>query len=219
MNLFVLPRLWYRHSPFGFFEPEAGEDGDNGVGGDGALTFSPKRPLFSDRGMNYVKNVSIALCSRGVEPLGVMRSFWDERDGSPDSFDALTPAQRLFVAHEHAKTQMTASWCNMLASIAGFQPCLMYLELDLTNAFCPLGCCRMLEEVLDRWWMDPPKKMVVLGLRGREERIEARRMLELIHLSGESEWVVDEDGEATREGNGEEQSWLCVLLRVDEWAV
>jgi hypothetical protein len=45
-----------------------------------------------------------------------------------------------------------------------------YVNVDFTDAFCPLGCCRPIAACLDHWIVElAPKCLVITGLRAEEE--------------------------------------------------
>lgn len=86
------------------------------------------------------------------------------------TFQSLTFPQRLHAAHESLFVQFLRYWHHhMPVSLEMNIEALKYLEIDLTNAFCPTGCCRSL--VIPRRWIDSlrPTKVVILGLCEHEE--------------------------------------------------
>jgi hypothetical protein len=50
------------------------------------------------------------------------------------------------------------------------KPTLLNLELDFTNAYCPLGCCRIIVDIAPLLAEMQPANVTLLGLRNEGER-------------------------------------------------
>jgi hypothetical protein len=126
--------------------------------------------LFSNTALLKVKRISVSLCLRNSNVPSIMgRSEWADSDiDSPGLFDSMTPAQRRDYAHDLVLEWHGNYRNNMSYSISEFRN-LEAIEVDLTNAYCPMGCCRTFYMT----WalaMRHVKKVRILGSRNDEEK-------------------------------------------------
>jgi hypothetical protein len=158
-NLFVLPHLWHLHEPFV-------DDPNN-------------RALFTTAASSKMKHISVAFCTRAEPSLHptVTRRTWDyyERNNTGarhiGPFDQTDAATRMVQVHQYALDSLMLHRHHMWAGLAQFL-CgdnLTSIEIDLTNAYCAFGCCRLLD--LGWWELDRlmAEKYRVLGLRNNAE--------------------------------------------------
>jgi hypothetical protein len=161
-NLFVLPFLFDEVLPFEDEPVEVQHPTGHG------------RPLFSHRGFQLIRNISISFCSRSHFPLTLTGRDWIARKemGLP-AFEALSFAQRQDIAHHKAKICMEASGGVTDQALGELRSSFRQLEMDFSNAFCPFGCCRFFTmgfTFLDRI---KPHTIRLLGLGdGEGERIK-----------------------------------------------
>ncbi|KAF2114707.1 hypothetical protein BDV96DRAFT_83551 [Lophiotrema nucula] len=149
-NLFVLPIGWEESGPF---------------------NTSPNRSLFSPAGFHLVKNISIALdqrMSKVKNPLNHLRwKFKENRKGF--LFHRLSADERLKFAHDWVLDDVFEDWLDTLHQLKQFER-VDYIEVDFTNAFCPLGDCRPILSVIDGWMFNlAPEVVDVIGLQPGEE--------------------------------------------------
>jgi hypothetical protein len=148
-NTFVLPLEWYLMTPFYF----------------SANRFSRDHILFSRSALKKLKHVSVALSVRATIPLVMVSTDWNQGE-----FEQMDHAQRLVRAHQKALYFLDEDrrrLCENFECLAGLQS----IEIDFTDAYCPVGCCR----VLDMAWSmlsGVAQKVRILGLENTREREE-----------------------------------------------
>lgn len=163
-NLFVLPIRWHKCLPF---LSEASFD----------FQFPRKDKtrfwLFSDAGFHHIRNISFAfdrkigtLCGRNFDD-------WKQSElDNPDiPFEQLSGADRINRIHESLKDDSYEAWQDMLEELVYFTPGFHYVEVDFTNAYCPLGDCRQVSHGLGKWISQiKPAFLDVVGLQSTQER-------------------------------------------------
>jgi hypothetical protein len=180
-------------------------------------TAREKRFLFSGSAVERVKHISIALDNRSDEPITMSHSMWTQQEmKEPGVFDRLSFAQRLRSAHTHAieKLSEERSWVfTVLMAFTG----LWSVEIDVSNAYCPVGCCRMLDIDWDELADLELKTVQILGTRGEAEQsmllYEQERQALIRGIGWEQ--VVEADGfvdEYELTFDGKEDMW-------DQWKV
>jgi hypothetical protein len=156
-NLFVLPLGAHLKQPF----VSADEVGRN------------DRPLFSIRGLRFVQNISLAFVSFQSQPYVHMASDWGTH-GNPDYTDFVDTQARWEHIHQMADLRMSLVLDDIFVALnTQLESTYRYLEMDFTNAFCPIGCCRLLEEACNLTPIETdqsrPEAIALLGLRSEEE--------------------------------------------------
>ncbi|KAJ4345093.1 hypothetical protein N0V95_005940 [Ascochyta clinopodiicola] len=155
-NLFVLPFDFARLLPFIHLEPHG------------------QRFLFSAEAPAKTRHLSIEVSSRTRdEPHTMERGIWDQMDQEgPETFDGRNEQERLQHAHDFSLWRYDAAEVYNINRLQDMHA-LQTLELDYTNAYCPVGCCR-LTKMLRHWDEVLPKmkKVRVLGLRHEDEEKE-----------------------------------------------
>ena len=169
-NLFVLPQHWEKRKPFVEDIPEGAVD----------------RHLFSSKAMIHVQNISVAFSSLpSAAPYTNMSSDWTGESNRQYDYDSMTPAQRLKEAHVEAMDRLSVSWREMYNAIdEQLSGQLGYLEVDFTNAYCPVGCCRMTTTAYCccSFYTDKLKTVTMLGLRNINEEMKMLGRIRYIHL-------------------------------------
>jgi hypothetical protein len=152
--LFVLPPLWWERYPT--------DDLGRAVA-----------PPFSTAASLHVKHISIAFGSQTIKAVAMCSSNWHgwDNDQFPD-IDNRTPAQKL----QHSRENAVASLVNIRDFVweavrQGFQH-LQTIEIDLKDAYCFLGCCRMVNLYWELLADLHLKKIRLLGLQGEAELVE-----------------------------------------------
>ena len=168
-NMFVLPDFLSHRQPI---EHKLKPDGH---------ILSPNRPLFSRIASRYLKNISISFNPRLPAPDILDHSSWRDMEyQSPaQSFDVLQPRERLELAHEHAASCLVDFWDYEIYRLVTFLPPLEdnqihHLEIDITNAYCPIGCCRLVESSYHLISIQRPTSVTFVGLSDKGE--ECRMM-------------------------------------------
>jgi len=175
-NLFVLPDQCTKRQPLAGSGlcSNAAKRGQN-------ISHVPfhDRWLFSAAASRLVKNISVAVSKRSGESscqYAYNHSLWKE-DGK---FDSLVSSARLNWAHDCATDNMANDLDDYMDDLAKFfrngekLPLirLNYLEFDVTNAYCPIGCCRMAwlswGPLMKLW----PEKTSFLGVSNTEEKVD-----------------------------------------------
>ncbi|KAF2662481.1 hypothetical protein K491DRAFT_709844 [Lophiostoma macrostomum CBS 122681] len=164
-NLFVLPTNFYSRAPF--------------VSHWSGTPPSQWRWLFSKSAYENVKNISIEFSP--VLKVRTTSSYidFDEQntDSSPTAvyrrLEALQTRKRN--AHDQAHAEFREH-CSSISDTLKFDSLetmtenFQYMEMEYTNAFCPLGCCRYIQvgwDLIPSLW---PKHAVILGLDFSGER-------------------------------------------------
>ena len=151
-NMFVLPSSFASMNPFSR---------------KGVATSKPRgRWLFSKAAFQHLKKVSISFDSRSEAPLVVAASDWDHEA----KFNPLWKRYRLFESHKESIRRVSKEWTTRQNKLRRINTTLEHLEIDFTNAFCPMGCCRNLK--IDTDFIDAlkPEIMSVLGTSFRGEK-------------------------------------------------
>jgi len=131
--------------------------------------YEPQTVLFS--AMDKLKHVRIALDScQGYAPLTVNSAGWDQHDSFETPFDQMTREARLSEAHTYGLTWLYDRRFEMSDAIAEFEG-LQSIEIDFTNAYCPVGCCRDFRLVWNKV-LRHCTRIEAVGLRDGEERYE-----------------------------------------------
>ncbi|KAF2662473.1 hypothetical protein K491DRAFT_179653 [Lophiostoma macrostomum CBS 122681] len=170
-NLFVLPLGWQTMEPF--YSTTC------------VLAPGPHSPsslhLFSTNAMHHLKNLSIAFDKEEHANMIFDRKRWASMPDIAAATRTLTHSQRLLYIHDetldkiaHGVTGSSRSWfsiSNTLIYTPGGTGCsrLRYVEVDYTNAYCPLGCCRPVESIDHDWvHITGTEKLVFLGTKQQE---------------------------------------------------
>jgi len=134
----------------------------------------PDRWLFSASAPRLIKSISIGFSGRSREGFPALDhcSWKTEAD-----FDSLAPAARLQISHERANNYLNGDLDGYIEDLYCFFKYgggptfkrMNYLEFDLTNAFCPTGCCRMAEQNWPQMMFLGPRKTGFLGVRNEQE--------------------------------------------------
>jgi hypothetical protein len=130
-NLFVMPSRWQYYAPFMYRQNTLNS-----------------RSLFSERGLDYVRNLSIALDRADI--LDMYRVSQTARSWSVTSnYDFMMPAERLEAMHELAIDDISyqdspTDYAMTKLARRSRTVSVEAVEMDWRNAYCPLGCCRPL---------------------------------------------------------------------------
>jgi hypothetical protein len=158
-NLFVLPTEFTEYAPFK----------------DNVSRSRGSRSLFSINAFDCVRNLSFAICTRQDNPLSIPRT-WPPADRL--TLQSTNGTKRIVLAHNFTVCKVDDYWSVVLSDLYYFRIDFDYLEFDFTNAFCPTGCCRMIDLPDDYQVLKhlSPKCTVVLGLDWDKE--ETARFLD-----------------------------------------
>lgn len=96
-------------------------------------------------------------------------------------FDNKTEEERLVAAHEISLLRMADIHRCIWQGLAKLED-IQSLEIDFTNAYCPLGCCRVVGLDFDTMSRDSLKKVCILWLRNQAE---ATNLLDLWSIAME----------------------------------
>jgi len=170
-NLFVLPDASTRREPLvgSGLCPNSTSDDRTDV----HMPF-PDRWLFSASAPHLIKSVSIGFSGRSWQGVSAL-DHSDMRHRS--NFDSLAPAARLEFAHQTTKSSPNGELDGYIEDLFSYfkhggGPILKrldYIEFDLTNAFCPTGCCRMAKQEWPQFMLLGPKKTGFLGVKDTQE--------------------------------------------------
>ncbi|KAI4640436.1 hypothetical protein J4E93_008642 [Alternaria ventricosa] len=173
-NLFVLPDQCTKRQPLagsGLCSNAARKDSNISQ-----ISFHD-RWLFSAAASRLIKNISVAISTRSDEsssPYAYNHSLWED-DGE---FDSMVSTARLNYVHDWATENMADDLDDYIDDLSKFfrngekLPLirLNYLEFDVTNAYCPIGCCRMVCPFWGLLMRLGPDKTSFLGVRNAVEK-------------------------------------------------
>jgi hypothetical protein len=163
-NLFVLPDFFNNEEPF--VRPQQAPMNNTRV---------RRRPLFSKNAARFLKNVSISFNTRQRDSNPLGRVAWEVMGQASRGrgFNTMSQPDRLEFVHQWAMTRLRISWVNKTYGLAEFSSVkvLEYLEVDLTNAYCPISCCRPHGLCFARSlvYKRQPAKLTFLGMMHGEE--------------------------------------------------
>ncbi|KAF2864839.1 hypothetical protein BDV95DRAFT_588148 [Massariosphaeria phaeospora] len=166
-NLFVLPVQWHLMHPFVSAMTEMSE-----------MSVFQKPQLFSTLALKKLKNLSIAIDVKDLSDCGPTTT--SRAQGTAHSANFTDPSDGFRLAHAHRTVIIQAltnakGWGLVTHTLTQLRRSLTtsldYIEVDLTNAFCPTRCCRPVHVVKFNWVHAlQPKKICVLGLRSEREK-------------------------------------------------
>ncbi|KAF2622983.1 hypothetical protein BU25DRAFT_414750 [Macroventuria anomochaeta] len=152
MNTFVLPLKWQFLSPFRELSPYCKH------------LVSTSRMIVSRAALQKVKHINVMLRARSnTIDFAMNRSDW-----TGSEFDHVFPAGRLDMAHERA-IEWGCGDRNALSMAVSSHENLQSVDFDVTNDYCPLGCCRELSLYFDLA-MQCVEKVRFFDLRNDEEK-------------------------------------------------
>jgi hypothetical protein len=96
---------------------------------------------------------------------------WEHAKLDGMDYDTMTAPERRQYAHDQAIDYLEHCWDDIGYALGYIQGRLSYLEMDLTNAHRPQGCCRQLTCIpfTDYYCNSGVAVLRVLGLRAGEE--------------------------------------------------
>lgn len=144
------------------------------------------RSMFSQRGLENITNLSVDFTSRNFFPTMMTASEWEANDRANRHRydDAPSHHARLTYVHARAVKKTTLWWTIATSALGSFPSKLRYLEMDFTNANCPLGCCCPLEALrLDFSSTSELKCVKLLGLRSGEEALLRGKIVDALKLN------------------------------------
>ena len=77
---------------------------------------------------------------------GTKRDYDDEMAPGDVPFERLPPIERLDLIHDSYRSNMLRVWRGIAEAFCMMK--LYLLRLDVSKAYCPLGCCRLVEEAV-----------------------------------------------------------------------
>lgn len=187
MNLFVLPPQWQMHALFTCRPHEFNN-----------------RHLFSPRGLEYVRNLSIAMDQEELlDNKDSLVDVWHWGHLPTFDYDSMTEEERLEFVHDHIIDEMWRNWelptADALREMRyeSSNWSMKSIEIDWTNAYCHQGCCRPLY-IFNIGWLFylQPARIINIGTRsqGENENI-LREIHQEIRFKEEFSWIDNPDAE------------------------
>jgi hypothetical protein len=158
MNLFVLPNKFKDCRPF----CEIGRD---------PVTFETRRFLFSKAAFTHVRNIYFAFTTEGNGKMGSSR-VWAKYHSDPWAmpYAQLSDESRFDMMHQWRLHDAEDDWMDLQLSLCLFQSWMDYIEVDFSEAYCPVGCCRKVYVCTHRWILALGSKVLnVIGLEEEEK--------------------------------------------------
>jgi hypothetical protein len=183
-NLFVLPLGWQAMEPFrSLVKPESPPTAIH---------------LFSQNAPTQLRNLSIAFDMDAHKDLKLCSRRWKNDDQLKFVLQDVPESQRLAEIHDYMIDVMCGndvnmigwhdvhSWLSVMAALYDAGPFidqavddrlpnglrkrrLDYMEVDYTNAYCPLGCCRPIQTLYYDWLEgNNPAKIDIVGWEPEE---------------------------------------------------
>jgi hypothetical protein len=123
------------------------------------------------------ENISVSFNPRLLAPELVDHAEWTHRENFLPSykFDALDAQRRRTRAHDVSTNTLDDRWEAEIDGLTGFFPSfrdnqLRYVESNVSNVYCPIGCCQLLNGACTKIvCLQEPLKVAFLGLRNKEE--------------------------------------------------
>lgn len=186
-NLFVLPDEWHMYHPFAYQGTRPGKD---------------QHHLFSANALAKVHHISIAWTNRcWDEPLTLNNLDWAEEEivHGAGFFDRMRLNERMAYAHMRAYDKISTTRYDVSVVVAQLVG-LRSIEMDFTNAYDSLGCCRNLEVDWEHaiQYVD---KVRILGIRNdkektwmlRNELADCQKRVAEIERKGGFDWLPADD--------------------------
>jgi hypothetical protein len=139
-----------------------------------------ERWLFSKAAARLLKNVSIPYNPRMHVPVTMGHARWTELapELHPEIFKTITSDNRLEYAHEDAWNGLAAARAIMSATLTSFLHQVRYLEMDLTNSYCPVGCCRSTYTDMFSLLTSEEVQVSFVGVMDAEEELETMQYIQ-----------------------------------------
>lgn len=129
-----------------------------------------------------MQNISVNLSNQGdtSQIVDMKRKTWNESGG----FLSMNAQERQLHAHGLVNMQPHYQWSEIFRGIDLFRAVQGYIELEFSNSYCLLGCCRLTcikPDFVDRW---KPKFVWVLHMTSPDAQADSEAIMHLRH-----EWV------------------------------
>lgn len=126
----------------------------------------------------HLRSASVAFDLRSPTLYGALKiagAMRPSRFLPPVPWSQLTRDQKVSYAHDITIKQTHFTAHQLMEALVYECTGLNTLELDFTNAYCQLGCCRVVSALTDtiaskNYWWPEPFTLRVLGLKNEEER-------------------------------------------------
>lgn len=183
-NLFVLPLGWQHQMPFReLWEPVSTIHVED-----------PKAYVLPRAALQYLKNISFAIDMDDNAHLRMDHDHWENLDAYRfNTIMDMYPLEKLEELHDFALYEMDREdtednmWHRtsyILAQVASHRQGdkdrqWNFVEVDYTNAYCPLGCCRPVHSVNHEWIQDlEPIAIDYIGAQTPTERRVINKRME-----------------------------------------
>ena len=123
--------------------------------------------MFSKNASKYIRHISIGI-DAGIPDGGHAHTWAELEEADPGVLDRHSREERLQLLHEGVDGYYSSAQC-MIALWIDDMEALKTIELDLTNAYCPLGCCRDFSLPPHLPALRRLENIRLLGLRHEEE--------------------------------------------------
>ncbi|KAF2033126.1 hypothetical protein EK21DRAFT_109265 [Setomelanomma holmii] len=129
-------------------------------------------PYFEPCGPFIAQTIAFD-CLAGAR--GLNHWFWENQEiYTPNTtFDKMTARQRLDFAYQESSRCLRGRWRRLRECLVGFlevEQASVQLEIDLTDAYCPIGCCRVVDQASYLIFEMDPCAINLLGVRNGAER-------------------------------------------------
>ncbi|KAF1955341.1 hypothetical protein CC80DRAFT_92288 [Byssothecium circinans] len=212
-NLFVLPLHWHLHDPFCGYDSDV-EPPD----------FFRKR-LFSDNANLYLRKISFSIDNKDLAIAHGENEAHRSWSKATAPYESFTHSDRVAQVHMEMVERLTnvqhsydRTWRSLMEVLREFEGIstgpkrsdwidsrIQYVEIDYTNAFCPMGCCRPVHGVYYDWIEDRKSTCIdIVGTRCEEEEtdiiesIQRNQGLELASLKDDYGWQFRKSDDSPR---------------------
>ena len=142
--------------------------------------------IFSGNASKYLKHISFGVVT-GLPDwmrLGHAHTWANLDDFDPGAFDLRSREERLHMMHVTAEEHYSLAQCIITPWLYHLEA-LKTIELDLMNAYCPLGCCRDFHRPLYLPDLERLESIRLLGLRHEKEEQD------FLLISYRNTWLTD----------------------------
>jgi hypothetical protein len=115
-----------------------------------------------------MKHINIALNQSSDIKSTMGHKSWKLLEYMPSDFDGMSDATRMKCAHTYALSMATSSRTRLWGGLEDFTN-IDTIEIEMTEAYCPIGCCRTLAIEWYSVFGLNAKAIRVSGLRNQDE--------------------------------------------------
>ena len=131
------------------------------------------------------QNISVSFDMRDhpVHPWMTRGILQERRPTVGRSFKQMTQRERQKAMHDQQLYWLSEMWYARARRISNMRK-LAFLQLDFEECYCPMGCCRCVEEIFERIWCNWQEDEMEDYYDSDGEELEKRAIFERIEITG-----------------------------------